>query len=203
MMDCFALLDEPRRPWLDPEALKQKFLTSSARVHPDRVHGRGEAERQSAQAHYTDLNAAYQRLREPRTRLRHLLELERGAAPGEVQSIPPDLADLFLQIGPPSREADQLLGERAALSSPLLKVEWFQRSLHSREKLQQLRQQLDHRIGRLLEELKKIDLEWESGAATASNRAALLGRLEELYRMFGYFERWTAQLRDRIGQLSI
>ena len=37
MADYFALLDEPRRPWLDPEELKAKFHALTATVHPDRV----------------------------------------------------------------------------------------------------------------------------------------------------------------------
>jgi hypothetical protein len=39
MTDCFDLLGEPRRPWLDAEALKSRFLLLSAEAHPDRVHG--------------------------------------------------------------------------------------------------------------------------------------------------------------------
>jgi len=203
MTDFFALLDEPRRPWLDPESLKRKFLTLSARSHPDRVHGRGEAERQSAQDAYAGLNAAYQCLRGPRTRLRHLLELERGGPPAEIQAIPSALADLFLEIGPPSREADRLLIEKRALDSPLLKAAWFERSLHSRETLQRLREEVDRRIHDLTEELRKIDRDWAPGAAATPSGTAQLGRLEELYRLFGYFERWSGQLRERIGRLSM
>ena len=58
MTDYFALLNEPRRPWLDPEPLKDKFLALSATVHPDRVHNLGAAERAAAQERYTELNAA-------------------------------------------------------------------------------------------------------------------------------------------------
>ena len=35
-MDYFALLDEPRQPWLDPAALKEKFLARGAEAHPDK-----------------------------------------------------------------------------------------------------------------------------------------------------------------------
>ena len=81
MIDYFTLLNEPRRPWLDAELLKQKFLALSATVHPDRVHNLGEAERAAAQERYTELNTAYNCLREPKERLQHLLQLELGALP--------------------------------------------------------------------------------------------------------------------------
>src|SRR5262245_12950395 len=97
--DYFELLNETRRPWLEPEALQQKFLTLSASVHPDRVHHLGEAERSAAQERYVELNAAYRCLREPKERLRHLLELELGALPKEIQRVPPDLMVCFIEIG--------------------------------------------------------------------------------------------------------
>ena len=75
MTDYFAFFNEPRRPWLDAESLKQKFLALSATVHPDRVHNLGEVERAAAQERYTELNTAYNWLREPKERLQHLLQL--------------------------------------------------------------------------------------------------------------------------------
>src|SRR5438445_2111306 len=99
MTDYFALLDEPRRPWLDPEVLKARFLALTAEVHPDRVHGATETEKRTANQRYADLNAAYNCLREPKERLLHLLELERGKKPEEVQKIPAGMMDLFAEIG--------------------------------------------------------------------------------------------------------
>src|SRR6266436_5956888 len=69
MNDYFAVLNEGRRPWIDPDLLKQKFLTLSAQVHPDRVHNASEAEKRSAQQRYTDLNSAYNCLRDSKARL--------------------------------------------------------------------------------------------------------------------------------------
>src|SRR5688572_2737628 len=37
MTDYFALFDEPRRLWLDPERLKTRFLALSAELHPDKI----------------------------------------------------------------------------------------------------------------------------------------------------------------------
>jgi curved DNA-binding protein CbpA len=199
MVDYFALLDEPRRPWLDAEPLKESFLKLSATVHPDRVHNLSETERAAAQERYTELNAAYQCLREPKERLHHLLELERGAVPKDIQRIPSELMDLSLEIGQACREADGLLAEKAKASSPLILVKLFERSQDHAEKLQGLRKRVNPLNERLNEELKRIDTEWQAGG---DSRTALLPRLEELYRLFSYFVRWDAQIQERVVRLS-
>ena len=124
MSDAFALLNEPRRPWLDAEALKQKVLPLSSAVHPDRFHSAPEAERQQATTRYTELNAAYNTLREPKERLLHLLELE-AAKPKDVQRIPPGTMDLFVEVGQLCRDVDAFIVEQAKVTSPLLKVQMF------------------------------------------------------------------------------
>ena len=73
----------PGGPGSIPEALKKKFLQLSSAVHPDRVHTGTAAEKQAAHERYVALNAAYQGLKEPKGRLRHLLQLELGARPAE------------------------------------------------------------------------------------------------------------------------
>lgn len=199
MADYFALLNEPRRPCLDSEVLKQKFLALSATVHPDRVHNLGEAERAAAQERYTELNAAYNCLREPKERLHHLLELELGALPKDIQRIPSELMDLSLKVGAACREADAFLAEKAKVTSPLVQVTFFERGQEYAEKLQVLRGRINSLNDRLLEELQQIDATWQSGTA---NRSTLLQRLEELYRLFSYFARWMAQTQERVVRLS-
>lgn len=199
MTDKFALLDEPRRPWIDPELLKEKFLALSATFHPDRVHNLGEAERAAAQERYTELNAAYNSLREPKERLQHLLELELGALPKDVQRIPSDLMDLSLEVGKACREADAFLAEKAKVTSPLLQVTFFERSEEFADRLRSLRQRVKSLDDRLTGELQQIDAAWQADAA---GRKTLLPRLEELYRLFSYFARWNAQIQERVVRLS-
>jgi DnaJ-domain-containing protein 1 len=199
MTDYFALLNEPRRPWLEPELLKEKFLALSARFHPDRVHNLGEAERAAAQERYTELNAAYNSLREPKERLQHLLELELGALPKDVQRIPSDLMDLSLEVGKACREADAFLAEKAKVTSPLLQVTFFERGEEFADPLRRLRQRVNSLDDELTRELQRIDAAWQADAA---RRKALLPRLEELYRLFSYFARWSAQIQERVVRLS-
>ena len=200
MIDYFVLLNEPRRPWFDPEQIKEKFLALSATIHPDRVHNLSESERAAAQERYTELNAAYQCLREPKERLHHLLELERGAVPKDMQRIPSELMDLSLEIGQACREADGLLAEKAKASSPLILVKLFERSHEFADKLQRLQQRVNALNDRLNEELKQIDAAWQSNR---QSHADLLPRLEELYRLFGYFGRWSAQVQERTVRLTL
>jgi DnaJ-domain-containing protein 1 len=199
MTDYFTLLNEPRRPWLGPESLKEKFLTLSATVHPDRAHHLGDAERAEAQERYTELNAAYNCLREPKDRLRRLLELELGPLPKDVQRIPSALMDLSLEVGKACREADAFLAEKARATSPLLQVSFFQRGEEFTDKLQALRQKVNALNDRLTDELKQIDTAWQSGTEP---RSQLLQRLQELHGLFGYFARWTAQIQERTLRLS-
>src|SRR5687768_10197740 len=121
MTDSFALLNEPRRPWLDLEALKTKFMGLSAAAHPDRAHGAAEPEKQAATSRYAALNAAWRCLSEPRDRLLHLLELELGHKPSGLQQTPADAMELFMDVGRLCREVDQFLAERARATSPMLK----------------------------------------------------------------------------------
>ncbi len=205
-VDYFALLDEPRQPWLEPEALKTKFLALSAQAHPDRVHGAEAAERQAANARFALLNAAYKALRDPKERLLHLLELELGAQPKDVQRIPPGTIDLFVQVGQTCREVDAFLAARARVNSPLAKVQMFERGMAWTDNLTALRQDLDRQRHALLGELRQLNDLWAAAPPPGSpaRRAALpLERLEAVYRLLSYLGRWTDQLQERTVQLAL
>ena len=205
MTDYFALLDEPHRPWLDADALKAKFLALSAAVHPDRVHGASEKKKAAAHQRYAELNAAYNCLREPKTRLRHLLELEQGAKPKQVQQIPPTTMDLFLEVAEVCRGTDSFLADRAKITSPLLKVQMFDRGQEWTDKLMALQQKLNAQQEEAAALLKVMNAAWEMAPAIgAAGRAASLPleRLEQVYQILSYLARWTSQIQERIVQLS-
>lgn len=202
MTDYFALLNEPRRPGLDPDRIRQLFLARATDVHPDRVHQADEAEKAAANRHYAELNAACQCLTDPKMRLLHLLELERGSRPAEIQSIPTVLADWFVDIAAVCQEADMFLLEREKVTSPLLKIQWFQRAQDWIERIQVWQQKLNELRGELDERLKVLDAAWLTASPTPEAKTASLARLEELYRFYGYFNRWQNQLSERVARLS-
>jgi len=196
VVDYFELLGEARRPWLDPEVLKSKFLQLSAQVHPDRVHGDSAENKQQAQNAYAELNTAYQTLRSPKDRLAHLLALEAGRNPAAIQSAPGDLMDLFLEIGSACRAADQFIRERAAVTSPLLRVGLFEKGEQIAEKLRDLQARVSQRSAAAEKALLDLNASWESGARE-------MPKLEESYRTFSYLARWSDQLQERLVQLAL
>lgn len=203
MTDYFALLDEPRRLWFDPEALKTKFNALSTRIHPDHVR---EGEKAAASQRYAELNAAYTCLREPKDRLAHLLECETGCALKDVQRIPSGTMDIFMDVGQSCRDVDAFLSERAKVTSPLLKVQYFEKAMDWTDKLNTLQKRVNERRDSLMNELRQLDSFWNSAPPVGSPKRATalpLERLEEIYRVMSYVARWTAQIQERIVQLSL
>lgn len=203
MPDYFALLDEPRRPWLDAEALKQKYLARSSEVHPDRVHGASEADRCLANQRYTGLNAAYACLREPRDRLRHLLELELGRKPAELQEMPSELVNLFMEIAPVCRETDGFLARQSAVTSPLLRAQSFPEAQNWMDRLTSQQRIITGRHDALLACLRTLDTAWTETAADASTHPGLLAKLETICRQLGFISRWNGQIQDRLVRLML
>jgi len=201
MTDNFALLSEIRRPWLEAGALKQKFLSISSRLHPDKVVGDNDSQRNEAAKSFAEVNTAYTCLSDPKLRLLHLLELERGVKPNEIQQIPSALANLFAEVATTCRKTDDFIIEKSKVTSPLLQVQWFERGQEWVETLNTLQRKLNRLYENLLDELKRIDAEWIN--SSSGNRENILIHVEELYRLFGYFNRWSKQVQERVVQLSI
>jgi len=198
--DYFALFNEPRRPWLEADLLKQKFLARSANIHPDKIHSANENEKIVASKNFAELNAAYHCLAEPKSRLLHLLELETGAKPKDIQQIPTPLADLFAEVAGVCKKADHFLVEKNQTTSPLLQVQFFERGQDWIEQLNSLQKKLNELREQFLIELKSLDAKWIGD--DENSRRGILPKLEELYRLFGYFNRWNHQVQERLVRLS-
>jgi curved DNA-binding protein CbpA len=97
--DYFALLDQPRRPWIDLEELGEKYHALARATHPDQS---------AAPAHnFAEVNKAYRVLRDPKLRLEHLLALDGHPTSSATSEIPNDLAELFMQIAPAMKSRDK------------------------------------------------------------------------------------------------
>ena len=203
MTDYFALLDEPRRLWIDPEQLKSKFLLLSARAHPDKIHASTRANQESTTRRFAELNSAFNCLREPGKRLRHLLELELGAIVREVHEIPPDLADLFIEIAQLRREVNAFLSETAVIQSPLLRVKVFKQAQEWINQLRAVQKRLGDSQLHLIKELQVLDAEWSCSACDPVQRGVFLQKVEQIYQQFSFYTRWSTQIQETLVQLSL
>ena len=206
MTDAFALLGEARHPWIDADALKDRFHTLSGPSHPDRFHEAPEAERTAVGHRYADLNSAYQTLKEPRDRLLHLLELELGEKPKDIQRIPPGTMDLFVEVGQTCRDCDEFLKKKAAATSPMLRLQVMQAGMEWMDRLLDLQGRIRSVSDTLGSELSGLNVVWDAAppVGDAGRPTALpLERLEQIYRALSYVARWTSQLQERVVQLAV
>lgn len=182
MTDYFALLDQRRAPWLDPDELKDVFHRKTLEQHPD-------SSRSTEGGGFAQLNEAYQVLQDPKRRLHHLLSLE-NRAPSPHQAVPVDLQELFLQIGALNQSATPLLEKMRSASNPL------SRSLLKAEMVATQKE-----LGHLRDQVQKL-----TAAADTCLRKAGTSQVEELtdlYQRFAYLGRWSAQLDELAFQLSL
>jgi curved DNA-binding protein CbpA len=204
MGDFFLLLGFARLPWLEPGEVKARFLDRSASLHPDRLHQSPENERLEAQSKFTELNAAHSCLSHSPSRLRHLLELESGAKPHDIQAIPPELTDLLFECGQLCRKIDAFISARKESASPLLQVEHFRQAMAQASLLEEIQRKFQAKRAELERELKALNLFWETAPTSTPERlkSLPLERLEEIYRQMAFLFRWSDQVRQRILQLT-
>jgi curved DNA-binding protein CbpA len=189
MLDHFAALEQPRRPWIDLDALKDVFHRASAEWHPD-VARSGDAARFSA------VNAAYNALRDPVSRLRHLLELEAPEQLSRPQSIPSEFADLFMRVAAFRQALDALLKKEGAASNALTRALLADERMELSHRVVALRDQLDATYEASVEVLRALDAEWEARPADA------MERLAGLQQRFAYLSKWRAQIGESLFKLQ-
>jgi len=199
--DYFALLGQPRQPWLEPELLKARFLALSSEIHPDRSHDASPDQQQAAAGRFADLNEAHQRLREPKDRLRHLLELELGRKPDDIQDVPASAMELFMRLAQLCRQVDDFLSKRATASSPMLKAQMFGQAVEWIDQLQAAQQTLASRQSEVDRQLRELNECWLRHG-DSPKPAELLAALDEISRELSFLARWSAQIEERIAWLS-
>lgn len=186
MTDFFALLQQPRQPWLEPDPLKQRYQELTLAEHPDR---KGASE---STVDFAQVNEAYRVLADPKLRLQHLLQLSE-IDPNLDQAIPEELLDLFTRIGSFVQKTDDLLPRVLATQNALA------RSLIRSEIVAQAKE-----AEALLEKTRRLyqDAMEESRSLTETWTGAPQ-RLVQLFRRFAYLTRWIQQLEERQFQLAV
>ncbi|HEY6167277.1 MAG TPA: DnaJ domain-containing protein [Verrucomicrobiae bacterium] len=204
MTDHFVVLSEPRRPWLEVEPLKAKFLTLSGKAHPDRA--KDHREREAAVHRFAEINAAYNCLRDTKERLHHLYVIETGNEARQVRQVPPAIADLIIPAEQLCREVSAFLIEKARATSPLVQARHFEQGLEWTERIQTMQLRLRTYREQLDVAVQSLNPAWEAvDSVHVSRRAEKLPlmQLEEFFRAYSYVTRFQQQLQERLVQLAL
>jgi curved DNA-binding protein CbpA len=187
MTDYFALLQQPRQPWLEPEELKQKYQELTLAAHPDRKAA------DESSVDFATVNKAYRVLADPKLRLQHLLQLQGDDANAAEQSIPQELLDLFSRVGNFVQTTDPLL-QRAGLAHNALAKSLLQSEiLTSRKEATEILEKTRQLFNEAIEETRSLNESW------AEEPEKIVG----LFRRFAYLTRWIQQVEERQFQLSV
>lgn len=191
MIDYFALLDQPRTPWLEPASLKNAFHRKTLQAHPDTAKSDG------TQQSFTELNEAYQILQDPKRRLHHLLELQGHPPSATNQMVPPELQDLFPAISALSQQANLLQEKMKRASHALGRSLLKPKILELQKETTELREKIRILSDASLAQLRLIDVRW------MNDPAGEIPTLLKLYFVLAYLNRWSAQLDEIAFQLSL
>jgi curved DNA-binding protein CbpA len=189
MTDFFALFDQPRQPWLEPDVVKEKYHQLTRVAHPD-------VGAHAASIKFEEITEAYRVLSDPKLRIQHLLTLEGRPSAAVNRVVSEDLEKLFLQIGTLSQKTEQLLARMTsgnnALALSLVKSE----SSELRSQIERLLVEVAHGYERCVAELSELNEGWNR------NRSTAMLQLETLHARMSYLSRWLAQLKEMQFQLA-
>ena len=180
MTDFFAILGEARRPWLDPDGLKEKYHALTARHHPDVAGASGD---------FAEINRAYQTLADPVARLRHLLELE-SAIP--AQQVPAEIAAFFAPVAETRQAVEAFFKKHTAAASPLAKALLSAGQYETQERVEEMIARLQEKHEALLAQVQQAHAAWSES----------LPQLASLWQSLTYTTKWLALLRESLFRLA-
>ena len=169
--DYFAFLGLPRRLVIDQAQLERRFRDLSRQFHPDYFYNAPPAERLASLERSSYLNDAYRALRNPISRIEHLLAIE-GLPPAKSEDgtakVPPSLLEEVFELNEQLdeiREARESGGDPAAL----------------RDRLESARKPIDLKREEHEREVEALSARWDQqfDAATPAERRATLDALRE------------------------
>ncbi len=179
MTDYFVLFGEARRPWLEPNELKEKYFARARTASAD-----------------AGLNEAFRVLSDPKLRLQHLLTLE-GAQLSAGRPVPPSVAELFWNTGTLLREVDRWLLKSGEATSALSRALLSGEGAKLEGKLAELEEQLNATYEAELSHLR---------ASESLSTPALpneLSNLIERYDSISYLTRLREQAKEKRFRLSV
>lgn len=183
--DAFATFSIPRGAALDPATLQAAYAALSRKAHPD--HGGSE---KAAAA----VNAAYETLRLPEKRLKHLIEIEATEEAKAWRTVPLDesMMSVFMELGSALEASAKLLEKKDRASSALAKALLTNEEMTLRDRLETIGFGIEEKRTGMEAGLARFDERLTAGDQSVwMDIAATQARL-------AYLAKWQTQIRERL-----
>jgi molecular chaperone HscB len=190
--DYFALFGMPRKLWIEMNALEQKFLQLSWKLHPDNFVNATEQERELSLKRSSELNDAYRTLRDPIARVEYLLSIENMRKEGEhKQQAPPELLEEVFELN----ESLDELREAKSAGGDLSNL---------KQRLQSAEKNFGEKLGEVDGELQSAAREWDSvvdANADGAVRKKLITRMNEILNRRSYIRNLVTNVAKELGEI--
>ena len=194
--DYFAFVGLPRKLTIDPQELERRFRELSRKFHPDYYYNAAPAERLASLERSSYLNDAYRTLRNPVSRIEHLLAIEglqsaasEGGSAGR-DKVPPALLEEVFALNEELDEIRELResgGDLAALAT----------------RLSAARVPIDRKREEHERQLQELAARWDAlEAAGAQEKRATLEALRERLLERNYINNLLATIDREVASLA-
>jgi DnaJ domain len=180
--DHFAVLGFPRRPHIDPSALKSAYLAQAARLHPDSANG--------DDARFTELQEAHRVLGQPALRIRHLIELT--SPDTVVGNTLPTHSTLLFALGSALQRVKNAVQHREKATTALGRAVAAGEVSAARQALTAAQAPLAQVETEIFAELTALDARWPD--VTTEELSTLARELSFLARWKGEVAEWEFRL---------
>jgi len=191
--DYFAFLDLPRRLTIDAQDLEKRFRDLSRKFHPDYYYNATPTERLASLERSSYLNDAYRALKNPVSRVEHLLAIE-GLPPAKSEEgtakVPPLLLEEVFAL---NEELDEIRELRESGTDPdTLRV-----------RLDTARKPIDEKREEHERQLQELSTRWDSQEQSpAAEKRETLDALRERLLERNYINNLLATIEREVANLS-
>ena len=198
--DYFSFLGLPRKLVIDANDLERRFRDLSRKFHPDYFYNASPTERLASLERSSYLNDAYRALKNPVSRVEHLLAIEglpsvtsdpASTGPGQAAGkVPPSLLEEVFAL---NEELDDIRERRESGADPDT----------LRARLERARAPIDARRDEHERQLQELSVQWDAREDTpAADKRATLEALRERLLERNYINNLLATIEREVASLA-
>src|SRR5258705_5936806 len=191
--DYFSFLGLPRKLVIDPNDLERRFRDLSRKFHPDYYYNAAPAERLASLERSSYLNDAYRTLKNPVSRVEHLLAIE-GLPPAKSEEVTAKVpASLLEEVFALNEELDEIRELRESGTDPD----------RLRVRLESARTPIEEKREEHERQLQALSAHWDSQEqASAPEKRKTLDALRERLLERNYINNLLATIEREVANLS-